>query len=75
MHIVGIMFFLTILALSFGTILMVVFEYKDRIIGALLDSEMPSHDNVVLISLRPNQARLPRVKLASNQDFSLPLAA
>lgn len=74
MHIVGIMFFLTVLALAIGAIVTVVFEYKDRIIGALLGSEMSSHNNVVLINVRPIKVTSPQTS-ASNEDFSLPLAA
>lgn len=75
MHILGIMFFLAVLAVAIGVIFTVIVEYQERIVDALMGSSVESHDQIVVIKLQPSTAQTLRVKSASNEDFSLALAA
>lgn len=75
MHILGIMFFLAVLAVAIGVIFTMIVEYQERIVDALMGSSMSSHAEIVVIKLQPTKPRTGRVKPASNEDFNLALAA
>ena len=75
MHIIGTMFFLTVLVLTIGLIYATIIEYKDKIIGALLGRDISAREHAVSVSFRARNHRISQMRPASNEDFTLPLAA
>jgi hypothetical protein len=75
MHIIGTMFFLTVLVLTFGLIYATIIEYKDKVIGALLGRDISAQEHAVSVSYWARNHRIPQMRPASNEDFTLPLAA
>jgi hypothetical protein len=75
MHIIGTVFFLTVLALTIGLIYATIIEYKDKMIGALLGRDISAQEHAVSVSYRARNHRIPQMRPASNEDFMLPLAA
>lgn len=75
MHLIDTMFFLTVLALTIGLIYATIIEYKDKIIGALLGRDISAQEHAVSVGYRARNHRIPQMRPASNEDFTLPLAA